>query len=348
MIGADEDEPDAGARAGRLVPSEATARYIGHSFGVDTDLTLTEAARGLTGRVWRLGTAGPRYALKELFWDDDQDEDEISWRVDFEAAARQVGVRCPQSLPTGAGTYLCRLPPAHGGVYVRLYTWIDGTALASARDAAPWLGDTLARLHRLHRPPAGAPSPKYEVVPTSTDWQAVTSALHREGVPWTGRLEATLPTIEDLTPLVTQLDRAELIACHLDLTPANVMRDRTGGLLLLDWDNAGPGSPEHELAGALMDWHVHAGQPDPNAIDATMTAYRNAGGPAQTQGLRSFSAYLSARINHLYTQARVAIAPDVLPEHQVLAHTKVDEVLRSFPSPALLHHVAELATPQPP
>ena len=342
---ADEDGHDIDAPAGRLVPSEATARYIGDRFGVDSDLTLTEVARGLTGRVWRLGTDGPHHALKELFWDDDQDEDEIRWRVAFEAAARDAGVRCPTSLPTRQGAYLCRLPPAHGDVYVRLYTWLDGALLTDTDAAAEWMGATLARLHRLRHPPLGAPWPKFETVPAPADWEDLLPALRHEGVPWTGRLERALPTVEDLAALVAPLDRADLVTCHLDLTPANVMRGQGGELVLLDWDNAGPGSPEQELAAALMDWHVHDSRPRPAAIEATMTGYGRAGGTASLHGLSSFSAYVGALIDHLYIQARVAIADDVLPEHQDLAHIKVDHILRSLPTRAVLRQVADLARP---
>jgi Ser/Thr protein kinase RdoA (MazF antagonist) len=339
----DEHEPDTDALPGSIVPSVVTARYIGHRFGVETDLTLSEAARGLMGRLWRLGTTGARYALKELFWEDNQDEPQVRRQVAFETAGREVGVRCPESLPTKDGTYLCRMPAELGGVIVRLYTWIDGTSLIDTDEAARWVGETLARLHRLRHPAVGPPRPKFGNVPTMPEWQAVIAALRRERVPWASRLEAALSTVEDLSTLVQPTERDQLMMCHLDLTPANAMRDRSGQFVLLDWDNAGPGSAEQELGSALMEWHVRAGRPRPDAVRDTVTAYESAGGPASIRGLSSFRAYLGATINHLYTQARVTIADDMLVDHQELAHVKVDLVLGSLPSRALLQQVAQLA-----
>jgi hypothetical protein len=123
---------------GPLVPFSATARYVGDRFGLHAaEFTEAPVARGLSGRVWRLNTTDTRYVLKELFWDDEQ---EIRrWAV-FEAAACDVGVRRPESLPTKDGDYLCRLPPELGGVYVRLYSWIEGSAVTSADGPVLLLG----------------------------------------------------------------------------------------------------------------------------------------------------------------------------------------------------------------
>lgn len=322
-----------------LAPSTATARFVGNRFGLRAaELAPTPVARGLCGRIWRLRCAGTRYALKELFWEHDQDEQEIRRRVAFEASARAVGVRCPESLPTVDGDYLCRLPPDLGDVYVRLYSWVDGGPLTSTEGTATWLGGTLGRLHGLRHPAVGEPDPKFESVPTAAQWQEVLSAVRAAGTPWADDLERLLPLVEDLGALITPVERDALIMCHLDLTPANVLRPATG-LVLVDWDNAGPGAAERELAAALLEWHGS----EPDGIAATLSAYREAGGTARLTGLSSFSAYLGAAITNLYTQASLTVASDVLDEHRTLANSKTLQAMASLPTLSALDQVGELA-----
>jgi hypothetical protein len=325
---------------GPLAPSPATAEHIGEQFGLPgAGFAAAPVARGLCGRVWRVTARGVPYALKELFWDDDQDEQEIRGRVGFERAARAAGVRCPSSLPTVHGDFLCRLPPALGDVYVRLYSWIDGSPLASADGAADWLGDCLARLHRLRLGAAGAPDEKFGRVPAPEQWQRLLSSLRSRRVPWADGLDRLLPAVGELSGLVTPVERDRLIMCHLDFTPANVMRERDGRLALIDWDNAGLGSADHELAAALMAWHTPGGRPRPDGAATTAAAYVRAGGQGRIRDLSSFSAHLGAVLNNLYTQASVAIATDVPEEHRDLAFTKVPQLMESLPTLSMLEQV---------
>lgn len=327
--------------SGPLAPSAATARFICDRFGLpDARFTEVPVARGLCGRVWRLNSAGVRYALKELFWDEHQDEREIRRRAAFEAAARSAGVDCPESLPTLTGDYLCRLPPELGDVYVRLYSWIDGIALPSGEEAAAWPGDTLGRLHRIRHAAASAPDPRFEAVPAAAQWQELVPALRASGVSWADDLERLLPRIDDLGTLVAPADPDALIMCHLDFTPANVMRTGTG-LVLVDWDNAGPGTAEHDLASTLMAWHATA----PGGIPATMAAYARAAaaGSATLTGLSSFSAYLGAMINNLYTQVSTVIEADVPDEHGAMARASALQAMAALPTRSALNQVGDRA-----
>jgi phosphotransferase family enzyme len=325
--------------SGPLTPSDATARFVCDRFGLpEAQFTAIPVARGLCGRVWRLNSDGVRYALKELFWDHHQDEREIRRRAAFEAAARSAGVECPESLPTLTGDYLCRLPPEFGDVYVRLYSWIDGVALPSGEGATAWLGDTLSRLHRIRHAAASAPDPRFEAVPTSAQWQELVRALRAAGVAWADDLERLLPRIDDLGAIVAPADPDALIMCHLDFTPANVMRTDTG-LVLVDWDNAGPGTAEHDLASTLMAWHAAA----PAGITATMAAYARADGPATLTGLSSYSAYLGAMINNLYTQVSTVIEADILDEHRTTARASALRAMAGLPTRSALNQLGDRA-----
>jgi Ser/Thr protein kinase RdoA (MazF antagonist) len=332
---------------GQLVPSEDTARYICRRFAVPArEPSLTAVARGLCGRVWRLDTGAGRYAVKELFWDDDQDEDEIAQRVAFEGAARAAGVRCPVSLPTTSGGYLCRLPPDLGDIYVRLYSWVDGSPVGPSREIARWSGAMLGRLHAMKHPADGPPDAKFDTVPTSAQWREVMVALGRRRVPWLPRLRDRLPHLERLSALIAVGEPDELVMCHLDFTPSNVMRDRADGLVLIDWDNAGPGRAEHELGQAVLDWHLVDGHPDPAGVRAFLAAYREAGGVASLTGRSAFTGYVASAINHVYTQATVAVATDVREEHRRLAHDKARAALACLPTVDLLERTLELVVNQ--
>ena len=65
--------------------------------------------------------------------------------------------------------------------------------------------------------------------------------------------------------------------CHRDLWADNVRRTLDGGLVVLDWENCGPGDVNGELGCALFEY----GLGEPDRMRTLHRAYRDAGGPGR-------------------------------------------------------------------
>ena len=110
------------------------------------------------GRVWCLDLGAERYAVKELFWESD--EESLRPEVTFTAHLESAGIRLPGSLPGRGGRFLQELAADHGGGWLRLYRWIDGVPVDLADPGlAVQIGDLAGRLHALARPAWGAVDP---------------------------------------------------------------------------------------------------------------------------------------------------------------------------------------------
>ena len=65
--------------------------------------SLIPVSRGATGRVWCLDLGAERYAVKELFWEPD--EESVRPEVTFTAHLESAGIRLPGSLPGVASSW---------------------------------------------------------------------------------------------------------------------------------------------------------------------------------------------------------------------------------------------------
>ncbi|SHG27303.1 phosphotransferase enzyme family protein [Streptoalloteichus hindustanus] len=332
------------AGLGTLLDLGSAARYLSEYYSLPVgDARLSPVAYGLTGQIWKLSNGSDRFAVKESFWEEI--DEEAAWReAAFTRAVRDVGVGCPESVLAGNGEYLCRLPVALSGALVRVHSWVDGEVVRSTRGTvARWVGRTLGRLHALRFPARGEPDRWYEKVPSPEEWRDLLRRVRWHHVPWGRRLENLLPAIDEISTLVRPIPRDELITCHLDFSPDNVLAGPSGTFHLVDWENSGPGSAEQELAFVLLTWHAHGDTVDEVAVADTMSAYREAGGPGRVRDISSCSLFVATVVNNLYTQASVAITADVSQEHRERGRANAEAALGDFPSSLLLENLVHLA-----
>jgi Ser/Thr protein kinase RdoA (MazF antagonist) len=301
---------------------------------------VSAGPRGALGQIWRLEVGPARYALKEIFAEPPS-EARIAMELAFAARAARAGVRLPASHPDRAGRHLLTTP---AGVWLRLYDWVDLTALDRTAPGTPAeVGALLARLHRCAPAVAaesdGRPPDRwYDRVPAAHEWAAVTGSA----AGWAGRLADRLATLPELTAAVAPADPADLILCHRDLHPENVLADPTGAPVVVDWDNLGPAAPGRELAAALFDWYCDGPAADLDAMRAMHDAYVAEGGPGRITGPADFSMVVACRLNFLLVQARVALDGRAEPRHRAWAEREIDEALRILPTPRQLAEVLEL------
>jgi Ser/Thr protein kinase RdoA (MazF antagonist) len=318
------------------VPLEPTAeviRFVAGRYGLPVDGTASMrlVARGAMGKVWRLDTGlGPSVAVKELLWGGR--EQSVRDEAAFQDAATEHGsVRAPANHRTVDGLYLCQLPPELGSGLVRVLGWVDGSSLTGPDlDAARWLGATLGALHHLGHPGGGAaPDPWYWRCPSEPDWHDLVAAA--SDARWLGDLRAALPRLRELSAGVAPDEGPHWIYCHGDLQLSNVLTDGSGRFTLIDWENAGPGTPERELAASLLSWRL-----DHDLLRVALAAYRRAGGPVRTLSPAAFSLAAAVRVNYVYVQARAALDEALTAELREHADRECARSVVSLPDPQRL------------
>jgi Ser/Thr protein kinase RdoA (MazF antagonist) len=237
-----------------------TIEHICAVFGLTADrrASITAVSRGAVGRIWRLDLGAESFAVKELF--RDADEESVRREVAFAAHVAATGIRLPASLPDRGGRFLARLPERAGGGWLRLYQWIDGESvdLTDPR-AAGQIGELLGRMHASAVPPQGQADPWYETAPGPATWSLLADAGIARGAQWAQALAQHTGLLRELAALVTPPADDQLITCHRDLHPGNVLVDASGELVLLDWDDVGPAVPGRELGSWLSGMSAMAG-----------------------------------------------------------------------------------------
>jgi Ser/Thr protein kinase RdoA (MazF antagonist) len=306
---------------------------------------LIPVSRGAMGRVWRLDLGAERYAVKELFWEWESDEESVRQEAAFTAHLESAGIRLPGSLPGRDGRFLQELVPGDGGGWLRLYRWISGVPVDLADPGlAAAIGDLAARLHACAPLDRGAVDPWYDTVPGPATWDQLADSARGQGAGWAEEMAGRAGLLRDLADLMTPMAGDGLVTCHRDLHPDNVLVEDSGELAVLDWDDAGPACPGRELAGLLMFWHGDDdGTADDAAVQRTLAAYCAGGGPGQLRGEQAFGMYIAGRLNFLKAQAGVALDPGAAGEHRAYAADEISDTLARLPAPSLISHLTSLA-----
>ena len=306
------------------------ADYIAETYALGSGpWTMAPVTRGALGQIWKLSSDDCSWAIKELLFGCDKEQ--VGREAALRHATEELGIRSPRLMPNRYGLYVTQLDPSSCGSYVKLYDWVDGTeADASDPDILDWFGRTMAFLHTAGEGARETPNSWYEQCPQETDWKDLHKKVHQAGLPWSDALGRFIDTsATELAHWVTPTDPSDLVTSHLDLRPQNVLVGPDGPVLL-DWDNAGPISPEREFARAVYVWSGR-NQVNFNSARRLARAYRSAGGRAAIAGPQSFSMLFATDLNFIYVQAECAIDPTVTAAQREFASKQVVASLHSMP-----------------
>ena len=210
-----------------LEPRHATA--IADQFELGRPESLEgPVARGEQGQIWRLVTSSGRWAVREPF--EPQTEDEVREDADFQAAAHAAGVPTPRAVRTSAGDVIA----AVADTQVRVYEWVDlrdpDPGLDPARWARCWRGYT----------PSSSPVPWPED-PWYTDaigahrWDELVDALAAADAPFAGEFASIRDELVALEASSNLQGAAHLPSRPVGGQPAQhrhrgAVRDRLGQL----------------------------------------------------------------------------------------------------------------------
>lgn len=309
---------------------------VREAFGWDAEIRVSPGRRGALGQIWRLDVGLERYALKEIFAEPPS-EALIEAELAFTRRAAEAGVRFPVSHPDCTGHHLLAAPC---GGWLRLYDWVDLRPLDLTAQVTPRdLGILLARLHSCAavaatEPGGGEPDRWYDTVPDAHRWEQAAGS----DASWAARLADCLTILPALSESVVRADPDELIVCHRDLHPENVLANPEGALVVVDWDNLGPADPARELARALFDWFCDP-TPDLPAMRAMYEEYVREGGPGRVTDQTDFSMLVASRLNFLLAQTTIATDTQAEPRHREWAEREIEEALRILPTPEQLADV---------
>ena len=188
------------------------------------------------GQIWRLDLGADRFAVKELFWD--ADEESARNEAELTAHLEAAGIRLPASVPGPDGCFVARLPADSGGGWLRLYQWIDGVPadLADAGVAAR-VGSLLGRLHACAVPPRGEADPWYDTVPDPAAWDQLADSALAHRAPWAAPLAERIGLLRDPPKTCPQRPDQRIHGRLRDGMPAGHQRDP---VFERDWTSVGP------------------------------------------------------------------------------------------------------------
>lgn len=308
------------------------AGEIAREFGLGEHARLEgPVAHGRKGQIWRLVTDQGRYAVKALFGAVFRERAERD--AAYQDLVRAAGVPMPAVLRTRDGAVVADIGGPPPNATIRVYEWVD--ILEPRRDLDPReIGTLLARVHQVETPADGPVDPWYREPVGSQVWADLVAQLRAEQAPFA-------PELASLVPQLIALERtfetpADVRTCHCDLWADNVRLTADGGIVLLDWESAGPESPSHELGMVIFEY----GLGDPTRKLDLYAAYLIAGGPGRISRAGDLT-MLGATSEHLAEEGCRRWLSATTEEDRQLSAAWVEWLLHEPVTPATVTEVLD-------
>lgn len=278
---------------------------------------LSRVSGGFHHRMWRLDTAGGRYAIKQFAEDIDIADAATRTRLNAtEVTAREFADRGIPALASLSrkGEHLQVLD----GVGYLVFPWTDWKA-RGRNDIEPYHAQTVAGiLAKMH-----SADIRVEGLGELSTWPLTAGRLNqllelarhrnvREAVYILERKDDIL-ALADRQPAARSVLSQQRTISHGDLDHKNVLWSDGGEPLLIDWESARPVNPTCELLTEALDWSGITAHFDHRPFEHFLSVYTEAGGVIVGDHIpAAFDAILAAWVNWmLYNVGRAAGIEDL-------------------------------------
>lgn len=270
----------------RIDHLEFSLEWLTHVFGLGQPRVAVHAGCGQKNPlgVLRLETSQGVFAVKRF----EQEPRRVALAIEF--AAHEAGFPMPQPLRTREGKPAAVYLYAGSPVWVRVYSWVEGSAYDWGivdPELSYHIGRLLAALHTLPVPGEVLQDDLWMPLGWS-GWEQLATQAAAKGVTWAQTLQQKLPVLvawEDHVLSHTVSDEP-VVPSQRDLHPPNVMQCVDGSHVVVDWDAAGPVNAREEVAKFALVWASAPKQlPVKEAVQAFIRGYREAGGHFVSRGI---------------------------------------------------------------
>ena len=300
--------------SGRVLgPSSALSIAAAYDLGPVIEFT-GPVARGEQGEVWRLITASGSWAVKVTF--APLSAAEAEGPAEFQAQAEAQGVPAPTGRRTTDGHWLIQVDDT----IIRVFAWVEMDEPDPQLDPA-LVGRTVAALHQTVLPSSERPDGWYTEPVGAATWAEISAEAQRQQAPFADQLAAVAGALVDMESMLRPMAPVQI--CHRDLWADNVRGTPEGGLLVIDWDNAGPADPSRELGVVLFEF----GRGRPDRLQSLYDAYLSHGGPGRLRTEADLSMVI-AQLHHIGArQLRRWLDPALAADERVRALAGIEEFL---------------------
>jgi len=296
-----------------LGPESALSIAAAYDLGPVIDFA-GPVARGEQGEVWRLTSASGTWAVKTTFAPLPAAQAEVP--AEFQARAEAEGVPAPTGRRTVDGQWVVDVDDTT----IRVFAWVEMEAPDPQLDPV-LVGRTVAALHRAVLPTGEPPHEWYTEPVGAAAWAEILVEAQQQRAPFADQLAVVCADLVDVESMVRPMTAVQI--CHCDLWADNVRGTPDGGILVIDWDNAGPADPSRELAMVLFEF----GRGRPDRLQLLYDAYLAHGGPGRIEAEADFSTVI-AQLHHIGAmQLRRWLDPALAASERARALTSIAEFL---------------------
>ena len=265
---------------------EFSVEWLAHAFVLGQPRIAVHAGCGQKNPlgVLRLETSQGCFAVKRF------EHEPAQGALAIEFTAYAAGFPMPRPLRTPDGKPYVTYLHAGNPVWVRVYSWVEGTVYDWGTvdpKISYQMGGLLAALHVLPVPAEALQEDPWMPLRWS-GWEQLAALAAAKGVAWAQTLRQRLPVLvawENHVLAYTVSDEP-VVPSQRDLHPPNVMQCVDGSLMVVDWDAAGPVNAREEVAKYALVWASAPEQsPSKEAVQAFIRGYREAGGHFVSRGI---------------------------------------------------------------
>jgi Ser/Thr protein kinase RdoA (MazF antagonist) len=286
---------------------------------------------GLLHIMWRINTDKGSYAVKQLSPDIDLRNETIikNYNLTEEIASRFLEHEIPAiSAIKHAGKYLTLID----GIGFLIYPWVDAQPIhhdTASEFHALQIAKMLAKIHFINLDIPEIAEPEFDVHSNDTLTELIRQANSCKCIfaPALNKLENDITAININYQNTLPLLKKHVIISHGDLDQKNVLWDKSGNPILIDWECARKLNPTHEIVDASLNWSGIATNFDKTLFTKMMQTYSMAGGRLNKNLLQAaFNGVLGNWINWMvYNIKRACVKQE--SEQKTLGIEQVNQVL---------------------